>query len=147
MTIFAGLNQFSVTRLRQTWLSLPSEHLKMWRDLEEFMKPQGGFSNLRQMQVNADLPSVPCLSLLFHDFIQIEDGNEEYIDQEKKFLNFEKALMLGKLFMHIKKTQKVQYQLSQVEVINKYLRTLESDLTEEQIIELSKTIEPDIILS
>jgi len=142
MTIFAGLSQFAITRLKTTWTSLPSEYIYKWRDLEEFMKPLGGFNNLRQMQLNSELPSVPCLSLLFHDLIQIEDGNEEYIDENKKFLNFEKALMQGRLFIHIKKTQKAKYNLQHVDFIQQYFRNLETNISEEQIIDLSRVLEP-----
>jgi len=142
MTIFAGLSQFSVSRLKITWANLTPNTMNKWTALENFMNPIGNFTNLRQIQMNTDPPSVPCLSLLFHDLVMIEDGNPEYMDQEKKFLNFEKALILGKTFINIKEMQKVNYSLSQVDLIQIFLRDLHFHGSEQNLVDLSKEIEP-----
>jgi len=148
MAIFAGLSQFGVSRLKASW-KLPSLYGSKWANLSQILNPVGNFRSLRQLQQNADPPVVPCLSLLLHDLVLIEDGNDEYIEEEvyeKKFLNIEKALMLGKTFGFILKTRKCRYFFNQVDVMQKYFRDLKEEklgvLTLDQINEISRVLEP-----
>jgi len=141
MTIFAGLSQVSISRLRSTWEILPPAIINKWREIEEIINPAGHYQTLRILQQNSEPPLVPCLSLLLQDLVIIEDQHADYVDEENKFLNFEKALLLGQLFMRIKNAQKKHYDLSQVDVIQKYFRELQY-LKEEDLIKQSRVIEP-----
>jgi len=148
MAIFAGLSQFAISRLKASW-KLPSLYAAKWSELGEILNPVGNFKVLRQLQQNSEPPVVPCLSLLFHDLVLIEDGNDEYTSEDNKFLNIEKALMLGKSFDYIIKTRKCRYFLNQVDVMQTFFldikkEKLQSILTLDQITQVSREIEPTV---
>jgi len=145
MTVFTGLSQLAISRLKSTWEGLPQNVINKWNGIEEIINAGGNYSTLRILQQKAEPPLVPCLTLLLQDLVVIEDSHSDYVDEDNKFLNFEKALLLGQLFMRIKNAQKKHYELSQVDIIQKYFRELQQ-FKEEDLIKQSRVIEPSTIV-
>jgi len=145
MTIFAGLSQLAISRLRSTWEALPPSVIHKWQGIEEIINSGSNYQTLRIIQQKAETPLVPCLSLLLQDLVLIEDSHSDYVDEQNKFLNFEKALLLGQLFMRIKNAQKKHYDLSHVDIIQKYFRELQY-FKEEDLIKSSRIIEPSSLV-
>jgi len=84
MAIYTGLYQFPIQRLKSTWKSINFIYLRKWRAIEELMSPMRNFRELRELQAKASPPKIPCLTILFHDLVLSEDGNEDFWDKEKK---------------------------------------------------------------
>jgi len=142
MTIYTGLVQFPIQRLKNSWKSLNFIYLNKWRAIEELMSPYRNFKELRELELKTNPPKVPCLTLLFHDLILSEDGNEDYCDPDKKYLNLHKTLVLGKIYCSLLETRKEHYPLSRVDIYDLYIKGLkDSVLTNDQINELSFEVE------
>ena len=123
--------------------------------MQDLMSPMKNFKELRDLQSKSSPPKIPCLSnniihyhllifsaLLFHDLVLSEDGNDDYCDEEHKFINLHKILVLGKIYSTIIETRKEHYPLTKVDLFDMYFKKIkETALTIDQINDLSYQVE------
>jgi len=143
-SVYSGLSQYPISRLRSTWAGLPAIVKKKWKDIQDLMNPVGNFLHLRTEQYKAKIPLVPSLTILLHDLILIEEGNIEFLDNEKNFINFEKGLLLGSIFRGFIRVQKFNYPITRVEIIHKYLERFQNqEYNADELEKLSMIVEPN----
>lgn len=86
-------------------------------------------------------PLIPFIGLYLTDLTFIEDGNKDYINEEKKIINFFKRQKLAFVIQGgIKRYQK-EYKLKPVTELKNKLTNM-VHFSEEKLIELSCTYEP-----
>jgi len=130
MALFIGLTQCSVSRMQFTWKGIPQNLLEKWSKLEALCSPIGNFKNLREIHDNCPLPSVKAPTLFIKDLTFIEE-NSQYLEIDspdgngkKNLWNMNKIQQIGKLLVMISSTQRVQYDLQPVPVLQKFLETV-----------------------
>lgn len=145
MAVVIGISQSSILRLTSTWEKLSSGAMEKWRNLEAVGNPMNNFKALRALQdnalINTSIPFLPSPTLLFRDLLFIEDGNEDWIDEEAKALNWEKVKLYGRAFESIHLSQTNAFPYKHLLVLQKYVSHFHT-LTEDEIMKVSKTVEP-----
>jgi hypothetical protein len=143
MSIIIGISQTSITRLTATWDKISSSTADKWKYLETVANPISNFRVLRALQEStpSHAPLILAPTILFRDLLFIEEGNEEFLDQSKNILNFEKIMLYGKVFDTVHHSQSTPYPFKHISVLKKYISHL-FNLTEDEILKVSKTVEP-----
>uniref|UniRef100_A0A6B2L436 Ras-GEF domain-containing protein n=1 Tax=Arcella intermedia TaxID=1963864 RepID=A0A6B2L436_9EUKA len=120
MAVFLGLTQGPVSRMTQTWKSIPEEIEGKWQKLESLCSPGRNFKNLRAIHENCSTPSVKAPTLFVKDLTFIEDGNENFITEEieinsvkkaVKFWNLVKIQQLGRVIESVHSSQITPYNI------------------------------------
>jgi len=73
MSIFAGLTQFTVSRMKLTWKGLPDKLIEKWEKLETICSPLGNFKHLRVLHDASEPPVVRTPTLFLKDLVFIEE--------------------------------------------------------------------------
>lgn len=105
MALTAGMNLTAVQRLEKTWALVGHSYKASFDKLSNLMTTKLNFQSYRSMLSITKQPIVPYIGLLLRDVIHIEEGNVDYLDSG--YINFDKIMLMGSLFMDIKKYQKV----------------------------------------
>jgi len=132
MEIVGGLNMWSITRLNETWNLLPRPVHQTMEQLNEIMATQNNYKNYRSALKISKLPALPYLGVYLRDLTFIAE-NENYLDEEKKLINFEKLKMIGQLISELKKYQVTEFNFEINDALQIYLSKLVT-LPEEMII-------------
>uniref|UniRef100_A0A6B2L791 Ras-GEF domain-containing protein n=1 Tax=Arcella intermedia TaxID=1963864 RepID=A0A6B2L791_9EUKA len=144
LAVVTGLVQYPVTRMRQTWKGLHPNVIKKWEYLEKLASPLDNFKNLRESYLSSPPPLVLPISILLKDLTFVEDGNKDWFNESSGILNFYKVELLGRVLGRMNESQHIHFPLSQVSIIQEYLKNLfyvdDMDILEAQ----SKQIEPPL---
>ncbi|KYQ92815.1 Ras guanine nucleotide exchange factor [Tieghemostelium lacteum] len=142
MEIISGLNNSSVSRLKETWKNLPSSYFKSLNQMQNFLNTNENWKFYRQALKSRQIPCLPYLGLFLQDINFVEDGNSNTIPDEEELINFKKMSLLTNVFSEIQYFQKHPYysftNQPHVQVF------LESDLIilpEKELYDFSKFIE------
>jgi hypothetical protein len=138
MGILAGLNMSSITRLRKTFLEVPSNHMQAFTTLEKMMSFSMNYKNYRQALHKSTPPSLPYIGHYLSDLTFIEDGNP---DRSGDLINWQKRELVHKVIAEIQLYQNLNYKFPVVEPINTFLTELPS-LTDKELYDLSVSLEP-----
>jgi RasGEF domain len=93
--------------------------------------------------VAAHLPVLPLQALFIKDLTFIEDGNDTFVDEDKKRVNFRKMALIGKVVRSIRKCQQTRYDFQLEPLLDMWFRHLSTgDLNQKELYELSKVVEP-----
>lgn len=93
--IISGLENSSVTRLKNTWEKLPQKYDKILQDLKELMDPSRNMSKYRNL-FNGDKcypPLIPWFPIVKKDITFLHLGNDTKVDG---LINFEKLRMIAR---------------------------------------------------
>eukprot|EP01129_Flabellula_baltica_P010653 TRINITY_DN4522_c0_g1_i1.p1 TRINITY_DN4522_c0_g1~~TRINITY_DN4522_c0_g1_i1.p1 ORF type:complete len:705 (+),score=121.23 TRINITY_DN4522_c0_g1_i1:1539-3653(+) len=144
-SVYLGLGQFCIRRLKKLWKQLPRNYNDKWRQIENICNPLRNFKLIRERMDSTQPPFVPSITLLLHDIILTEEGQDEYVGSpDNKYLNLYKVLIIGKLLYKFKTPFKKEYNLLPVQDIQQYLLNLEK-LDEQTLEDISMEIEPSEI--
>jgi len=141
MEIIAGINMWSVTRLKNTWEQLPKPQQDAVEKLNDLMSTQTNYKNYRAAIKNARLPVLPYLGIYLRDLTFIAENPDLY-DKEKGLFNFEKLKMIGGVVTELKRFQLADYVLERNDVLQEYLTKLLT-LPEEMLFKHSQLCEPN----
>jgi len=111
MSVFAGLTQFTITRLRLTWKGLSDKLKEKWNKLETICSPMNNFRNLRQLHDTSVTPIVKTPTLFLKDLTYIEEQDNFHVD-DPNLLNVTKIRLLGKLIERLQNSQAIKYQFN-----------------------------------
>lgn len=107
---------------------IPKEHLALLERMEELVSPLRNYKNMRQKVQATKPPCVPFLALTIKDLTFIEDGNQDYIREDLKVINFFKRRKVSEVILPIRQYQQIKY--SNIEEpdsnVMAYLRILNS---------------------
>lgn len=126
MVILASLQNSAVYRLYDTWEILPQKALDMYEFLSKLMNSnagEGNFHDYRECLKKTVPPLVPYLGLYLTDLTFLNDGNKDFLDEEKRFVNFQKMTKIGRVVRNITTYQQQPYCLSPVEFIQHYIKS------------------------
>lgn len=121
LQIVAGLNMSSVQRLKKTWKGLSSKYQSILADITKILGSENNYRNYRTLLGKSEAPANPYLGVLLRDLTFIEDGNKDFVEDDR-FVNFEKLKMVSGVLSIIARFQKVTYNYEEVPVIRDYLR-------------------------
>ncbi|EGC36093.1 hypothetical protein DICPUDRAFT_32378 [Dictyostelium purpureum] len=107
MEIISGLSNSAVSRLKETWKSLPTRYTNSFNSLQNFLKTDENWKTYRQALKTKETPSLPYLGLFLQDINFIEDGNSNYLDND--YVNFKKMNLLTSVFSEVQFYQKYPY--------------------------------------
>lgn len=141
MEIVASLQNSAIHRLYNTWELIPQKALDMFSHLSLLMNGnagEGNFKDYREALKNVVPPVVPYLGLFLTDLTFLNEGNPDFLDEEKKFVNFAKMTKIARVVRNIIIYQQEPYCLSAVEFIQDYIRSFKTLSEEEQYAESIK---------
>nr|CAG4712205.1 unnamed protein product [Naegleria fowleri] len=139
--IIGGLRSVPIMRLKKTWALVPKKHLENYKELEKIVSTAKNYKEMRSTMKECHPPLIPFIGLYLTDLTFIEDGNKDYINEEKKIINFFKRQKLAFVIQGgIKRYQK-EYKLKPVTELKNKLTNM-VHFSEEKLIELSCTYEP-----
>lgn len=81
-----------------------------------------GHRNFRDSLRTVSPPSIPFLGLYLQDLTFIEDGNPNFLDEEKGLINMAKRAQYSQLIMDIQMYQQTPYLLQPVPLVSDWLR-------------------------
>jgi len=107
MCVWGGLTSVSVHRLTKTAKKLPRREQEIYHSLEQKLVGAGMFSQLRQAiskKFEEGDPVVPWFELINRLRLQACES-PDYVDAEKRYINFAKIQLLGEQVLHLIKQQ------------------------------------------
>ncbi|KAH3756910.1 Ras guanine nucleotide exchange factor [Pelomyxa schiedti] len=141
MAVIVGLNQATVTRLKQTMALVPEKTTKKWKAAESVMDVNGNFKTYRSTLTQAAGPILPYLIVYLSDLTFIADGNADTVNN---MINFDKRSMVHQIISKIDELQHNPYKGFVVcEPLNTFLSELPA-LTDNTLYNISKLREPPL---
>ena len=110
-------------RLKKTWDLLPERGWDIWEELREVFKCDQNFATLRAVNCRCPLPAVPYLGMFLSDLTFI-DNESNWVDDEKRLINFVKLQYMTTIIRQIEKYQQGAYCLTPVPILQQYLTQL-----------------------
>lgn len=142
MEIIAGLNMFSVQRLKKTLEAIPSRCTAVLAEMDTLMENKYNYGAYRS-QLNTLLergePCVPYLGICLRDLLMIDEGNPDRLPD--KGLNFEKLQLIGDVIVQVKTFQQNPYPYKENALYTNFLKKL-LILPEEMLYKQSLVCEP-----
>ncbi|KAJ3053095.1 hypothetical protein HK097_005038 [Rhizophlyctis rosea] len=154
MALYSGLNTTPVLRLKRTFAGISSRHLAMFQELESKLSYKGNYKAYREIEHMARPPYLPFFGLVIKDLTFMNDGNQKTLPNG--LVNFEKQRMIFNIITGIRTSQRHKFPFIADDVLKTgtspaltpatisvatYCSNLPC-LTEEQLMTLSKLIEP-----
>eukprot|EP01125_Pyxidicula_operculata_P010731 TRINITY_DN352_c7_g1_i1.p1 TRINITY_DN352_c7_g1~~TRINITY_DN352_c7_g1_i1.p1 ORF type:complete len:1045 (-),score=221.73 TRINITY_DN352_c7_g1_i1:27-3047(-) len=144
MAVLSGLLQFPLARMKNTWKNIQGQLLNKWRECERFGSPLSNFRHIRETYNEAKPPHVPPVSIILKDLTFAEEGNKDWLDQDKKLINYHKVEVLGRILTKIQEARNVRYPFPQIDLLRGYLENVFYLDNMDDLEIQSKTIEPSI---
>jgi len=145
MAVFAGITQYTVIRLHQTWKGLSDKQKLKWNKLETICSPMNNFKNLRLQHDTNLTPIVKTPTIFLKDLTYIEE-NDNFDTSNQDLLNVTKLRLLGKLIERIQTSQSYKYEFNLIPEIYEQLTKLYCISLDEQEL-ISKKQEPPTSLN
>ncbi|KAL6050446.1 hypothetical protein QOT17_019828 [Balamuthia mandrillaris] len=120
MAILAGLNNFSVQRLKKCWM-ISARYKETFERLERIMAPQQNFKYYRKEVAKKNPPLIPYLVMYLRDLTFVYDGNPDYLDDEKTLVNFMKMELVEDQLGVLMELQRTPYELGEVTEVTAHL--------------------------
>lgn len=141
MEVISGLSNSAVSRLKETWKSLPTRYVNSFNSLQNFLKTDENWKSYRQTLKTKETPCLPYLGLFLQDINFIEDGNSNF-SSENDWVNFKKMNLLTSVFTEIQYFQRHPYfSFSTHQNIQTYFEKDIVILPEKELYAFSKFIE------
>ncbi|KAL4073077.1 ras guanine nucleotide exchange factor domain-containing protein [Scleroderma yunnanense] len=123
-SILAALDSSTISRLHQTWLSVPQKNKLQLESLRRLADHGRNYHEYRSKLRNTAPPAVPFLGLYLTDVTFCREGNPSYRDSplvpSKKLLNFNKYHKLARIVQDMQRFQ-VPYNLKKIPEVQEYL--------------------------
>jgi len=140
MQVLSSLNNSCVSRLHQSWKLVDVDRLEHFNEMNSLMDSKGNHHLYREALAVSRYPILPFHAICIKDLTFIEEANEDFLDEQRKIVNFEKMRLLGKVLLSIRRAQSMPYVFrvavsTEQEMWFKNLSTLPGD--EDDLYELS----------
>jgi len=151
--ILSGLHHGAVMRLRKTIKLLPSWAKKSMEGLTTFMAQFKSFRLYRiklNKRISSSEPCIPNFDIIFRDCL-FADESPNFVCNDNRFLNFNKAIWIGNYISNIKKLMQREYPLNHQDetircrTIRKYIQNIYNNgvkVHEDELYKLSYQWEP-----
>lgn len=105
---------------------MPSKYIDTFKELEDLMDCKQNFYSYREELKKYDFPAFPYFGIFLRDCTFIDVGNEDFADEEKIFVNFEKMKMKGDVIRIFQRYQQSPYHFPIIHSLQNYLQNLSS---------------------
>jgi len=143
IAIIAGLNLSAISRLKFTWLQLPTQSKDILRKLQDLFDPGSAFKSYRryQMEVSSKGPLLPYIGVSLVDLTFSDEGNPNYLNENPALINFEKRILIYRIIQDLLLVVQQPYSFPVTEPIYSFLFGLHH-MTEKELYSLSLYREP-----
>lgn len=143
MEILVGLSMGPVSRLTETWDQLSKDKLASFERLQRLIDNRKNYNNYRTVLKDSPLPAFPYVGLSLKDLTFIEDGNENYTDDKKQVINWQKMRMISDVFSNMQRFQQHPYEFEEKPLMRAWLETGRQVVTDDnELYELSFKCQP-----
>jgi len=143
MAILGGLNHSAIIRLSKTKSYISKRYLKALESLDLLMSMKGNFNHYRSLLDTISPPCIPFLGLIISDFVFVDQGNEDTIDD---LINFSKRKLMYNCIEELQQFQSSQNLESGYKSSSSFtteIRITKMPIkTEEELYEMSLKAEP-----
>jgi hypothetical protein len=124
--IMDGLSQTSVQEQESAWQLVTEHLLRIYRELQGLVSPDDSHHRYRQdVRVIHQSPVVPDLGILLSDMEEIDETHADFLPEpQQDVVNFSKRRLQAKLVRQLQRHQSLPYNLTPVEIMQKYIRDL-----------------------
>ena len=122
MEILVGLSMGPVSRLTETWDNLPKDKLANFERLQRLIDNRKNYNNYRTVLKGCSRPAFPYVGLMLKDLTFIEDGNDNFLDKEKKIINWQKMRMISDVFSSMQTFQQHPYDFEKQPLLRTWLK-------------------------
>jgi hypothetical protein len=105
MEVVAGLSMTAVERLKRSWAGLSSKEKGIFERLCRLLNTKNNFQSYRNTLCKVKLPALPYIGVVLRDFIYIDEGNAEKV--ENGMINFDKLYLNGLQLYELHRYQQV----------------------------------------
>ncbi|KAJ3443426.1 ras guanine nucleotide exchange factor i-related [Anaeramoeba flamelloides] len=138
MSIYAGLDNSAVYRLKFTFEELSKKTLEQLSSFKQLMSSSSSYKLYRETLNTLNPPCIPYLGIYLTDLTFIEEGNKDYVNG---LVNFYKTHLISKVIQDVQKFQQKRYNFMPVIQISKFLTNFPK-MSQDTIYELSMKVEP-----
>lgn len=122
--IISAFERASIYRLDLTFNSLPHRSLKIFNDFRE-LKKDGHFQRYKELLGQINPPCVPFFGIYLTQILHLEDGNPDYIDNDKQLINFSKRRKIAEITSEIQQYQNQPYCLQIYPELRDFIENLD----------------------
>jgi len=111
MEIISGLESPPISRLKRTWEEIGK--LSTWLEsLKEEFSVLSNYKKYRALLLKSlQSPLIPFFGVQLQDLTFIDEGNDDYANEEKQLINFDKIIMFSDTLSTFRKMQKKHYNI------------------------------------
>ncbi|KAL9651649.1 hypothetical protein ABK040_001594 [Willaertia magna] len=140
--IIGGLRSIPIGRLKKHWAQVPKKLFEEYKELEKIVSTAKNYKEMRSTIKECPPPLLPFIGIQLTDITFVEDGNKDFINEEKKIINFFKRQKLAAIIQTgIKRFQQQPYYFKPVLELKNKLANL-VHFNEDKLFEISCAAEP-----
>jgi len=128
MSILSAFTTSSLHRLQSLWDSklggISSAAQQKLRNLQTKLSVEKNMLSYRELFKSVSPPKIPFLGMYLQDLTFIDDGNNDFLDEENGILNFDKRMKLAAIISIIQRLQQEPYKLAPIHEMVENLRVL-----------------------
>ncbi|PRP89491.1 hypothetical protein PROFUN_01354 [Planoprotostelium fungivorum] len=123
--------------------SIQARKQALYNRLLDVMNPKGSFKQYRDLLNSVgDSPCVPFMGMYLTDLVFTDEGNIDFLDDNKVYINWQKQEMNGKIISKIMRAQKIKYDKLEInESLTPFLIEL-PHLHKDKLMPLSLLVQP-----
>lgn len=129
MSILSAFTTSSLHRLQSLWDAklggISSASQQKLRALQTKLSVEKNMQSYRELFKSVSPPKIPFLGMYLQDLTFIDDGNNDFIDEEKGIINFDKRMKLATIISVIQRLQQEPYKLAPIHEMVENLRDLQ----------------------
>jgi len=112
MEIISGLESPPISRLKRTWEEVgKSTVLEALKDEFSLLYNYKKYRALMQKSLAENVPVIPFFGVQLQDLTFIDEGNDDYTNEEEMIINFDKLSMFADTVHTFRRLQKLSYQI------------------------------------
>ncbi|KAL0489136.1 RasGEF [Acrasis kona] len=141
MSVLGAINNSAVTRLKATNELLPEESIEMLEAVNELTSSAKKFFNLREA-VEGTPGCIPFLGIFLTDLSLIESVNKDKKVDDVELINWNRCKYTANICKQLQVCQSGLVKYQEIEFLQTHLRSVVSELSEDDLYERSLCVEP-----
>lgn len=118
MSIMSAFNSSALHRLKSIWETknggISQSSLEKLKKLQNSLSVAKNMVSYRDMFDTLAPPKIPFMGKYLQDLTFIDDGNQDFLDDEKRYINFDKRSKLASIISVIQRLQKDAYIFTEI---------------------------------